>query len=133
VIAPTIIEVPLEEIRMSIDEAGKRVVFERWGEITGVGAELLIALAAPFREARNGELAPEEYPCLTKDKLVRQLNCESDEVLRRRVLRCRNQIKRLAEQAGGPELSTNAVIDNVQWHGYRLNPDRVRLIVPGSS
>ena len=54
---------------MSIDEVGKRVVFERWGEIKGVGAELLIALAAPFREARQSELAPEQYPYLTKQKL----------------------------------------------------------------
>ena len=37
------------EIRMAIID--KRVIFDRWGEITGVGAELLIALAEPFREA----------------------------------------------------------------------------------
>jgi hypothetical protein len=126
--APTIIEAPLQEIRMSIDEVGKHVVFERWGEIKGVGAELLIALAAPFREAREGELAPEGYPYLTKDRLARQLNCESDEVLRRRVLRCRNAINGLAEQAGDPELPIGAVIESSQWHGYRLNPDRVRLV-----
>jgi hypothetical protein len=56
--APKVAEVQLQEIRMSIDEVGKRVVFERWGEIRGVGAELLIALAAPFREARQRELVP---------------------------------------------------------------------------
>ena len=54
---------------MSIDEVGKRVVLEGWGEIKGVGAELVIALAAPFREARQRELRPEQYPCLTKQKL----------------------------------------------------------------
>ena len=114
---------------MSIDEIGKRVVFERGREIKGVSAELLIALAAPFREAWKGELAPEAYPYLTKEKLAGQLNCKSDEVLRRRVLRCRNAIKSLAEQAGDPELSIDAVIENSQWHGYRLNPDRVRLFL----
>jgi hypothetical protein len=127
--APTIIEAPLQEIRMSIDEVGKRVVFERWGEIKGVGAELLIALAAPFREAREDELAPEGYPYLTNDRLARQLNCKSDEVLRRRVLRCRNAINGLAERVGGPKPPIDAVIENSQWHGYRLNPDRVRLVV----
>ena len=76
--APKMAEAPLQEIRMSIDEVGKRVIFERWGEIKGVGAELLIALAAPFREAREGELAPEEYPYLTTQKLARQLKCESE-------------------------------------------------------
>ena len=24
----------------------------------------------------------------------------------------------------------DAVIENIQWHGYRLNPDRVRLVAP---
>jgi hypothetical protein len=63
-------EVTAQEIRMSIDEIGKRVMFERWGEITGVGAELLIALAAPFREARQNELHPERYPYLRTQKLA---------------------------------------------------------------
>src|SRR5215216_2639839 len=100
---------------------------ERWGETKGVGADLLIALPAPFREARERELAPEEYPYLNKEKLARQLNCESDEVLRRRVLRCRNAIKKLAKNVGVPEPSIDAIIESSQWHGYRLNPDRVRL------
>ena len=72
------------------------------GRDKGVGAELLIALAAPFRDARERELAPEGYPYLTKERLARQLNCESDEVLRRRVLRCRNAINGLADQSRRP-------------------------------
>jgi Queuosine biosynthesis protein QueC len=118
---------PAREIRISIDEVGKRVIFERWGEIRGVGAELIIALAASFREATRKELAPERYPFLETSKLICQLKCGSDEVLRRRVLRCRNAIKKLAKDAGD-ERSMEAVIENSQWHGYRLNPDWVRLI-----
>ena len=125
--APKMAEAPLQEIRISIDEGRKRVIFERWGEIKGVGAELLMALAAPFREARKGELAPENYPYLTTEKLKRQLKCKSA-VLRRQVLRCRNEINRCAQKAGDPELPIDAVIESSQWHGYRLNPDRVRLI-----
>jgi 7-cyano-7-deazaguanine synthase in queuosine biosynthesis len=126
--APKMPEAQVQEIRMSINDVGKRVVFSRWGEIKGISAELLIALAAPFREAREGELAPEKYPYLNKEKLARQLNYESDEVLRRRVLRCRKTINKLAIKAGDPELPIDAVIENSQWHGYRLNPDRVRLV-----
>ena len=100
--APTIIDAPLQEIRMSIDEVGKRVVFERWGEIKGVGAELLIALAAPFREAREDELPPERYPYLTKAGSRVNSNCESDEVLRRRVLRCRNAINEACRESRRP-------------------------------
>ena len=118
----------VQEIRLSIDEVGKRVVLERWGEIKGVGAELIIALAAPFRKARQRELPPEQYPYLTKQELQIQLECKSDEVLRRQVLRCRNAISRGAEKAGDPKPPIDAVIENIKWHGYRLNPDRVRLI-----
>ncbi len=126
--APKMAEEPLQEIRMSIDEVGKRVVFERWGEILGAGAELLIALAAPFREARQNELAPERYPFLKSSKLMRQLKCEENEALRRRILRARNQIKKLAKIACDLEPPMDAVIESSQWHGYRLNPDRVRLV-----
>jgi hypothetical protein len=113
---------------MSVDEVGKRVVFERWGEIKGVGAELLIALAAPFRRARERELVPEEYSYLNTATLMRQLKCKSGEGLRRRVLRCRNAT-RLAKQVGDAGLPIDAVIESSQWHGYRLNPDRIRLVV----
>jgi hypothetical protein len=121
-------EVQLQEIRMSIDEVGRRVVFERWGEIRGVGAKLLIALAAPFREARQRELAPERYPYLTKQTLKHQLKCESDEALRRRVLRCRNAIKKLGEEAGDVAPPMDAIVESLQYHGYRLNPEHVRLV-----
>jgi hypothetical protein len=119
-------EVTAQEIRMSIDE--KRVMFERWGEIRGRGAELLIALAAPFREARQNELHPERYPYLRTQKLGHQLNCGSEEALRRRVLHCRNKIQKLAKDADDAEPAIDAVIESNQWHGYRLNPDRVRLV-----
>jgi hypothetical protein len=67
----------VQEIRLSMDEVGKRVIFERWGEIRGVGAELLIALATLFREARQNELAPERFPFMETQKLMRQTKCES--------------------------------------------------------
>ena len=39
------------EIRIAIIEHQKRVVFDRWGEISGVSAELITALTEPFRQA----------------------------------------------------------------------------------
>ncbi len=121
---------PTNEIRMAIDRDGKRVMFERWGEIKGESAKLLIALARPFREAISKELAPEHYPFLKTSVLKREINCDSDEVLRRRVLRCRNYIEKLAKATGETSPSLDAVIENSQWHGYRLNPDHVRLVAP---
>jgi hypothetical protein len=116
------------EIRVSIDEERKCVVFKGWGEIKGANAELIIALAERFREAIRKERAPERYPFVKTPKLMHQINCESDEVLRQRVFRCRNKIKKLAQDAGDTEPPNDAIIENLQWHGYRLNPDRVRLV-----
>jgi hypothetical protein len=113
---------------MSINDIAKRVIFERWGEMKGAGAELVIALAAPFREARQNELAPERYPFLESAKLMGQLKCAESDVLRRRILRARKAIKKLAKNAGDLEPPMDAVIESSQWHGYRLNPDRVRLV-----
>ena len=116
------------EIRMAIDEAGKRVVFDRWGEIKGTSAELIIALAQPFRQAMRNELAPERYPFLETSKLMRQISCKSDETLRRRIHRCRNKIAELANNEGDSAPSLDAVFENNKWHGYRLNPDRIRIV-----
>jgi hypothetical protein len=43
-------------------------------------------------------------------------------------MRCREQIKTLAQNAGDPLPTTHAVIENLQRHGYRLNPDQVRIV-----
>ena len=116
---------PSPEIRMAIIE--KRVIFDRWGEITGVGAELLIVLAEPFRKAMVEELAPENFPFIKTADFLRRLNCNG-ETLRRRVYRCRNEITRLARGAGDALPAIDAVIENSQWHGYRLNPDFIRIV-----
>lgn len=115
-------------IRIAIDEEQTRVVFDRWGEIRGVSAELMIALAEPFRRAMHDEIAPERYAFTGTSDLLRQTNCAHEETFRRRVLRCRNKIAQLATNAGNSPPSIDAVIENIQSHGYRLNPDRIRIL-----
>jgi 7-cyano-7-deazaguanine synthase in queuosine biosynthesis len=116
------------DIRMATDKDKKRVVFDRWGEISGLGAELIITLAEPFREAMREERTPENYPFIEAQELVRLTNCGADELLRKRVMRCRNKIKQQATNAGDPPPSTDDVIENSQWHGYRLNTDPIRIV-----
>ena len=116
------------EIRIAIDEKARRVIFDRWGEVLGNSAALIICLAEPFRQATRKERAPERYPFTQTSNLMSQLRCNDDEAFRRRVLRCRNKLTQLAAQAGDPRPSIEAVIESSQWHGYRLNPSRVRIV-----
>lgn len=73
------------EIRIAIDEKNDRVLFDQWGDIRGVGARLIIALAEPFRKALQDELAPEHYPFLKKSALMRKTGCDADDTFRRRL------------------------------------------------
>ena len=119
-------------IRLGVDDVTRCVVLDEWGRIKGVSADLLIALAQPFRQAVHEELAPEEYPFMGTSDLMDKARCNNDATLRRRVLRCRNDINRLATRAGNPAPGLDAVIESLTWHGYRLNPDSVRLVAPST-
>jgi hypothetical protein len=119
------------DIMMAVNIAANRVVFRGWGEIRGVRTGLLIALAEPFRQAARDELAPMNYPYVRAANLATQVNCATQEALRRRVHSCRKAIIRLARAAGDSPPPLDAVIENHPWHGYRLNPDRVRLVALG--
>ena len=109
-------------------KVGERVLFDRWGEIKGVRADLLISLAGPHREATSDERITQNYPFTKTEQLLGTLRISSAETLRRNVLRCRKEINRLATKAGDTPPSIDAVIETSQWHGYRLNPDTVRIV-----
>ena len=92
----------VREIRLAADRGTGWIIFERWGPIKGAGAKLLSALLAEFDHAAEEKLAPEHYPFVSSRVLARQLACDSDETLRRQVLRLRNSIRGLAKSAGEP-------------------------------
>ena len=116
------------EIRIAIDEEEQSVVFDGWGEVKGVGAGLIIALVEPFWQAILDRISPERHPFTESGELCRKTGCDNEETLRRRVLRCRNRIKKLAKAAGDPPPSIESVIENIPRRSYRLNPDRVRIL-----
>jgi 7-cyano-7-deazaguanine synthase in queuosine biosynthesis len=88
------------EVRIATDPDHGRVLLDRWGEIRGVNAKLLIFLADTFRQATKDELAPERYPFTRTHDLLEKLEIDSEETLRRRVFRCRKQIELLATNSG---------------------------------
>jgi hypothetical protein len=115
-------------IRLAIGEDGESVIFDEWGKVTGVGASVLLALVKPFSQAVAAQLAPERYPFIKTRDLLRQLETDNEETLRHQVFRLRRKIEQLARKAGDPSPSDDAVIESNQWHGYRLNPDTVRIL-----
>jgi hypothetical protein len=119
---------PRREIRMAIDAGGRRVILDRWGAIEGASAELLISLAEPHEQAMRQGLLPENHPFTPTGRLSKQLRVRTPEALRRRVLRCRKDIKDRARKACDAPPPIDAVIESNQWHGYRLNPDTVRVV-----
>src|SRR3712207_8426389 len=46
------------------------------------------------------------------------------------LFRSRKRLVELAKRAGDPAPEIGTVIENVPWHGYRLNPDSVRIVTP---
>jgi hypothetical protein len=116
------------EIRIAIDLTGRRVVVDRWGVVEGASAELLIALAEPHLEAVGRGLLPENYPFSKPRRLLKRLELNEQETLRHQILRCRKEIGRLAKKSSCAPPGIDAVIENSPSHGYRLNPDSVRVV-----
>ena len=115
---------------LAFDDANKHVLIEKLGVISGPSFELLNALRASFRNAGERELRPELYPFVKTIELAHMLSLEEGS-LRKRVYRFRNEdIPDLCRAAGAPALPEDAILENLPWHGYRLNPFRVRLVSP---
>jgi hypothetical protein len=81
---------------------------------------LLIFLASFHRKAASEDVAPERYPFAPTRDVLSKLRIDNEELLRRRVFRCRKQIEKLAVDAGDPSPAIDDVIENHQWRGYRL-------------
>ena len=115
------------EILLAFDEVGRRLVIDGLGEILGASFELLDALRAAFRNARGAELRPEKYPFVKSIDLANALSLDESS-MRKRVSRFRTEMMGLCNAICRPPLSEDAVVENLPWHGYRLNPFRVRLV-----
>jgi hypothetical protein len=115
-------------ILLAVEPDGSRAVCGRWGELIGTNARLIAVLADFYRQSQREQLAPERYRFTQSGDLADALGVGNDDTLRRTVLRCRKRLVKLAIAAGEAPPALDAVIENIQGHGYRLNPDTVRLV-----
>ncbi|ABV94958.1 hypothetical protein Dshi_3225 [Dinoroseobacter shibae DFL 12 = DSM 16493] len=117
-----------ETIAVEIDGAarwvrvGPHITFQR-----DANADLLLVLAESWLSGAGQGLTPLDYPCISAPELARRLGLESEEALRRRVLRARNALQKKFASSGLDADATREIIENVPWQGYRLAPDRVTV------
>jgi 7-cyano-7-deazaguanine synthase in queuosine biosynthesis len=116
-----------EEVQIIIQAGGRSVEIAEFGPVSGATAEVLTTLAEPNLEAAGGGRARADHPCITAHTLAEKWGLDGDEPVRKRVNRARGMFKRMSGKAGHPPLEDNAIIENVPYKGYRLNPWRVRV------
>lgn len=116
---PFILEVDTRSRRITIDD---RVTFER-----SATASLLIELATLWLTGVGQGLPPLDYPFVSAASLAKQLGLESEEAVRRRIMRARTDLAQRFSSAGMDEELGKELIENIPWQGYRLAPDRVTV------
>jgi len=98
------------------------------GLLKGVGVEVMRALRAPHEQDIAAGRMPENFAFVPSVTLVRDLGLDSEEVLRRRIKRLRDNFDKLMGQAGFPAPDISDLIESQPRQGYRINPTRVRIV-----
>jgi hypothetical protein len=115
-------------IRIAFDEKKKQVLFNAWPPLSGASYSLLDQLRIEYEQSKQAGLAPENYPFVDSHKLAQRLEIDEPTV-RARISRLRRRIEKNAVAAGYGFPSTDALIENEAWSGYRLNPAVLVLAV----
>ncbi len=105
----------------AVDEEKERILFRGGVKLAGAGFKLLRALVADFAADVAAGLPHEEHRLIKSDALAERLGIE-EPTLRKRVVRTRNAIEKQFLDKLDVQIADDAVIQNVNWRGYRLNP-----------
>lgn len=127
--APAAAAVPHAErqLQLTIDNRTSKIKIIGVGELTG--ANYFVALLAEIAKQEIVQhLAPEEHRFVKVQQLSKQLEMADGSVYRR-VSECRKAFADMAAAAFGETVSQKLLIENLRWHGFRLNPN-IRFIAP---
>lgn len=97
-------------------------------ELKNAQFETLLALSEIHLEAAGKGLELLDYPFIKAGRLTERLKLDNEDAVRRRIMRCRQQIRKSSATLGIPEQFCDELIENTQWHGYRLNPEMVHIV-----
>lgn len=127
-----LLPVPTDEIekppQFVVEIHRRHVNIDILGDLTGVDAEVLSSLATKHLEAAGLGLAPEDHPVVPAWDLADQWGLTGEEAVRRRMTRLRTSLGRLGAMVGIRHMDQDAVVETLPRKGYRLNPDRVRVV-----
>lgn len=101
--------------------------------ITGATYDLLNCLANAHLRGSGDGREPLDYPIVEAGKLASQLGLVGDGAVRQRVGRSRGLLGKNFTSAGLEQQDGRDLIENLPWHGYRLNPTRVRVRIASES
>ncbi|MCK0103442.1 hypothetical protein [Pseudohalocynthiibacter sp. F2068] len=96
-------------------------------EIKGAAYELLLVLANENLLGAGKGLVKLDYPTLPAGELCDRLGLETEEAVRRGVLRARSTLKKKFMSAGLDAEKGIELIENLPGFGYRLAPDKVAV------
>lgn len=113
---------------LEVDEPKRRVTInDRIDLFRNATADLLIALAMGWLTGAGQGLDPLDYPRTSARDLAKMLDLDGDEAVRQRVNRARSVLKKRFKSCGLDPTLGDELVENVQWKGYRLAPDRVTV------
>ncbi|WP_288901517.1 7-cyano-7-deazaguanine synthase [uncultured Sneathiella sp.] len=116
-------------LRLTFDCKRKTLSINEAVELKGAGYGLLLELAKEHLKALGQGLEPLDYPTVTASSLCKLLGLSSEEAVRKRVYRFRADIVKKFVSAGLKSEQGELLIENLPWHGYRLNADMVRVFM----
>ncbi|MEM7213119.1 MAG: hypothetical protein AAF479_14725 [Pseudomonadota bacterium] len=115
-------------LKLTDAQHSRSVEIEGLGTFTGAKAEVLYTFAEQLLAARGLGLAPEDHPFTLGRKLAEAWGLESDVGVRKRIQSLRTLVSKRANASGQLPPDRNAIIENLPWRGYRLNPTGVDVI-----
>ncbi len=122
----------IEPVDLTFDRKRELVLINNTITINGAAYRLLAGLAKEHLSGSGRGLDLLDYPTIDAGKLAERLALSDDAALRQSVRRTRGQLGKKFASAGFEEEDVKALIENIPWSGYRLNPERVtvRMLLP---
>ncbi len=112
-----------------LDRKRRVVRIDGVGEIKNAGFEVLNTLGEKQLEAKGQGLEPEDFPFSKAATLQKYWRLENEESVRKRISFLRRKLGQMCVKIGCPPPGESEVIENLRWHGYRLNLDHVTVLV----